>query len=274
MMVTDPVRRSADNDDLASVQMRAFVAVLQQARAAVVSLSPADGRAGAAALSAELCQLIELHTLEAGRMGGKLGVEAELQARFLKAALADEVLLHTDWSGRAHWRHLLIEATLFGSAHAGEQVFVEIDQLLRERDPARRTVARLYLYVLALGFSGRYRSSADPAPIARYRRELFQFAWQRPADLDDRQAVLTAQAYASTLSFVGGKRLIKLSRAGAALVATLLVLLLGSEGLWLWVSGPVRAALATPAPSVRARGAALTVASALAMLVAPAQPSC
>lgn len=240
-----PLQRHQEND-LASVQFRAFVAVLTQAAAGAAQLSEAEGRAGAATLSGELCQLIELHTLEAGRQGGRMGADAELQARFLKAALADEVLLHTDWSGRAHWRHVLVEATLFGSAHAGQQVFVQIEQLLREREPARRQVARLYLYLLALGFQGRYRGSEALTPIAAYRRELFQFAYQHAPDLQARDAVLTAQAYASTLSFAAGQRLSKMSRRGVTLLVSLLALLAASQGLWLWQSGPVRRALETP----------------------------
>jgi type VI secretion system protein ImpK len=173
-------------DDLASAQFRHFAAVLAQAAAAATKLGEHEGKSGAEALSRQLVQLIELHTLEAGRQGGKAGLDAELQARFAKAALADEVLLHTEWTGRTHWQHVLLEATLFNTAYAGQQVYADIDRLLRERDPARRGVARLYLHLLSLGFQGRYRGGADLGPIAAYRRELFQLIYQRPADLGGR----------------------------------------------------------------------------------------
>jgi type VI secretion system protein ImpK len=239
----------ADGDDLPSTQFRAFVAVLNRARAAAATLSEADGRAGATALSGELCQLIELQNIEARRLGGKGGADVESQAIFLKAALADEVLLHTDWAGRAHWHHVLIEATLLRSAHAGQQVFADIDQLLREREPARRAVARLYLHLLSLGFQGRYRGAQDLAPIAGYRRELFKFAYQRAPDLRARDAVLSEQPYASTLTYTDGKRLSKPSRRGMRMALVLLLLLGLSELLWLWQSWPVRQALTdTDAP--------------------------
>ncbi|MFM9436149.1 type VI secretion system protein ImpK [Janthinobacterium sp. CG_23.3] len=234
---------AAGGDDLPSLQFRHFAAVLTQAAAAAVALGETDARAGAEALSRQLAQLIELQTLEAGRRGGKAGFEAELQGRFLKAALADEVLLHTDWAGRGHWRHVLLEANLFNSAHAGQQVFADIDQLLREREPARRGVARLYLYLLSLGFQGRYRDGAGLARIADYRRELFQFIYQRAADLGGREAVVAEQAYASTLSQGGGRRLPKLSRRGVALALAMLLLLGLSEIAWLWQSWPVRQAV-------------------------------
>ena len=240
-----------DGNDLASIQFRAFVALLNQSVADGAALGEADGRAGAEALSRKLSQLIELQTLEAGRQGGKAGAEAELQGRFLKAALADEVLLHLDWAGRTHWRHVLLEATLFNSGQAGQQVFADIDQLLREREPARRGVARLYLYLLSLGFQGRYRDSAGLAQIADYRRELFQFVYQRAPDMRARDVVLTEQPYASTLSYGGGRRLSRLSRRGAILVLVLLILLGVSEVLWLWQSWSVRKALSAPvAPAV------------------------
>ena len=239
-------RAAADGNDLASAQFRTFVAALNHAVSGAVALGHADGRVCAATISRQLLQLIEVQSLEAGRLGGKAGDETVARGRFLKAALADEVLLHTDWAGRGHWNHVLLEALLFNSSHAGQQVFADIEQLLRERDPARRGVARLYLHLLALGFQGRYRDSGDLAPIAEYRRALFQFVYQRPPDLSARDAVLIEQPYASTLSHTGGRRLPKLSRGGVMLLATLLVMLGASEALWLWQSWPVRAALSAP----------------------------
>lgn len=242
-------RAAADGNDLASTQFRAFVATLNHTVAGALHLGEAEGRAGAAAISRQLLQLIELQALEAGRLGGKAGDDTVMRGRFLKAALADEVLLHTDWAGRVHWQHVLLEALLFNSSHAGQQVFAEIEQLLRERDPARRGVARLYLHLLALGFLGRYRDSGDLAPIAEYRRALFQFVYQRPPDLSARDAVLIEQPYASTLSDTGARRLPRLSRRGVALLLTLLVMLGLSEALWLWQSWPLRSALDGPPES-------------------------
>jgi type VI secretion system protein ImpK len=90
-----------------------------------------------------------------------------------------------------------------------------------------------------------------PAQLAEYRRELFQFIYQRAADLGGRDAVLAEQAYASTLSHSGGRRLSKLSRRGVTLVLVMLLLLGVSEIAWLWQSWPVRQAVGAAQASAR-----------------------
>ncbi|MES2164880.1 MAG: DotU family type IV/VI secretion system protein [Pseudomonadota bacterium] len=232
--------------DLASVQFRDFYDVLSRSAQAATRVGEGEAKAAAEALSRQLCQLIELQSLEARRIVGKAGMEAEAQGRFLKAALADEVLLNTEWAGRNHWRHVLIETTLFKSSFAGERVFDDLDQLLREREAARRNVGRLYLYLLSLGFQGRYRGQKQDK-IAEYRRELFQFVYLRPADLQGRDRTLSEQAYASTLSHLAARRLPKFNRSGLMFVLALLILLGLSELLWLWQTWPMRAALSATA---------------------------
>jgi len=228
----------AGGDDLAASQFRTFATVLLQERAAAAALPESEGRTGAATLSAALCRLIDVQGLEAGRVkGGSL--DEHLQARFLKAALADEMLLNLAWSGRDHWRHVLVEATLLHSARAGEQVFADIDQLLRERDPARRPVARLYLQLLALGFQGRFRGAASLAPIADYRRELFQFAWQRTPGLGGRDAVLLDQPYGSLVAASDNLRVRRVTRRAALFFVALLVLLTVSQLEWMALSAPI-----------------------------------
>lgn len=229
--------------DLASIHFRDFYEVLTRAARAATQVADADAKTAADGISRQLCQLIELQTLEARRVGGKVGMEAEVQGRFLKAALADEVMLNTEWSGRAFWRHVLIETQLFKSSYAGERVFDDLDQLLREREASRRNVGRLYLYLLSLGFQGRYRGQKQDK-IAEYRRELFQFVYLRAADLQGRDRTLSEQAYASTLSHLVAARLPRLNRFGLMALVALLLLLGLSELLWLWQSWPVRSALA------------------------------
>lgn len=233
---------SGDAVDLATRQFRDFYDVLARAAQAVTRLGEDEARGAAEALSHQLCQMIELQSLEARRVGGRTGIEVEVQGSFLKAALADEVLLSTDWAGRSYWRHVLVEARLFKSSHAGERVFQDLDQLLREREPARRNLGRLYLYLLSLGFQGRYRGQPQDK-IAEYRRELFQFVYQRAPDLQGRDRTLSGQAYESTLSHLKAGRLPRLNRTGLLALLGILILLGLSELLWLWVSWPVRNAL-------------------------------
>ncbi|GAB2870311.1 hypothetical protein GCM10027277_44500 [Pseudoduganella ginsengisoli] len=238
-----PGGSTSEGVDLASTQFRDFYDVLTRAAHAATQVPDGEAKAAAEGISRQLCQLIELQTLEARRVGGKVGIEAEVQGRFLKAALADEVMLNTDWAGRTFWRHVLIETQLFKSSYAGERVFDDLDQLLREREASRRNVGRLYLYLLSLGFQGRYRGQKQDK-IAEYRRELFQFVYLRAADLQGRDRTLSEQAYASTLSHLTAARLPRLNRFGLIALVALLMLLGLSELLWLWQSWPVRTALA------------------------------
>lgn len=242
---------NAAQGDLASAQFRDFYGALAAACQAVRQLGEADAEVASRALSDQLLQLIELQTLEAHRIGGRSGVDAEGHARYLKAALADERLIATEWAGRPYWRPVLLEARLFNTSLAGEKVFEEIDRLLAQRDPVQRPVARLYLSALSLGFQGRYRASATLAPVADYRRELFQFIFQREPDLQGRERTVSPAAYASTLSHVKPRRLPRLSRGVVVLVLTLLALLAVSQVLWLWQSWPVRQAVDAVALSGR-----------------------
>ncbi len=229
--------------DFPGAQFRDFYGVLDQACRAVAQVSEAEAVPAAEVLSQQLIQLIELQTLEARRLGGRSGADLEVHARYLKAALADELLIHTDWAGRPHWRHVLLEAQLFRTSSAGEKVFEEIEQILTQREPTQRPIARLYLNVLSLGFQGLYRGSASLGPIADFRRELFQFIYQRAPDLQGRDRTLSSHAYASTLAHLSARRLPRLSRWWVLVLLGLLGLLALSELLWLWQSWPVREAL-------------------------------
>ena len=240
-----PGRSSAGDGsaDLGTAQFRAFYAELVKAREVALRASEAEADAVARSLSRELAQLIELQSLEARRAAGRSGADQEAQARFLKAALADEIMLHLDWAGRPSWRHVLLETTLFRTSLAGDKVFDEIDRILSTREAAERSCAQLYLHALSLGFKGRYRGTDREDALAAYRLELFQFVYQRQADLRGHERVLSEQAYASTLSHLAARRIPRLNRWRVLFVLAVLLLLGMSELLWLWQSWPVRTLL-------------------------------
>jgi type VI secretion system protein ImpK len=106
-----------------------------------------------------------------------------------------------------------------------------------------RPIASLYLSALALGFQGKFRGTAGSDRFAGYRAELFQFVFQRPADLSGRDRVLSERAYASTLSHLAPRKMQTLSRWTVMFFIGFLALLAISEVLWLWQSWPVRNAL-------------------------------
>jgi type VI secretion system protein ImpK len=235
---------AAEAVDLSTVHFRVFFSEIERARRTALKATEADAETVAASLSKHLAQVIELQTLEVRRAGGKAGVDIETQARFLKAALADELMLNFDWAGRSAWRHALLEATLFRTSLAGDKVFDDIEQILSAREPAQRRSAMLYLHVLSLGFQGRHRAHGEEAEgaekLASLRRELFQFVYQRVPDLQGRDRVLAEQAYLSTLSHLKARRLGRLNRWTLVFLLALLLLLGLSELLWLWQSWPVR----------------------------------
>jgi len=232
-------------DDHLVRQFRAFYDEVAKAQTRAMELRETDPDAAAQSLERHLENLIELQTLESKREGSRFELESIADARYLKAALADEMLLNTEWIGRDTWTSHLLEAALFRTSVAGDRVFERIEEILSSREPSRRDIARLYLFALALGFQGRYRGMEEHARLAGLREELFQFVYQRPPELTLRERVLAERAYANTLSHIAPRKLPTLTRWTVAFLLSVVGLLAVSEILWVWQSWPVRQVLAT-----------------------------
>jgi type VI secretion system protein ImpK len=229
------------SDDLLVRQFRHFYEELERIwQTAPPCSSSAEAIVLARQASRQLENLIEMQFLEYRQGGSRFAQQAAEDAQYIKAALADEVLLRQDWPGREIWSQHLLEASMFRSSVAGEKVFDDIKQLLRAREPAQRTLAQLYLFTLALGFQGQYRDQNAQDLLAGLRRELFQFVFQRQADLAGRDRVLSPQPYANTLSHIAPKRMAPLSRWKLILLASVIGLLVVSELLWLWPTWQLR----------------------------------
>lgn len=238
----------ADDDHLTQ-QFRAFFDEVSKAQQRAIEMRETDPDLAAQSLSKHLESLIELQTMESRREGNRFEMESIADARYLKAALADEILLNTQWIGRDSWTSHLLEAALFRTNVAGDRIFEKIEEVLSHREPSRRGIARLYLFALALGFQGKYRGVSDSERFAGYREELFQFVYQRQPDLAGRDRVLSERPYASTLSHIAPRKLPTLSRWTVGFLLGLLALLAISEVLWLWQSWPVRQVLQTGKPA-------------------------
>ncbi|MBV8467751.1 MAG: DotU family type IV/VI secretion system protein [Burkholderiales bacterium] len=232
---------------LLAEQFRSFYAELVEWK--WVLTHPEDGAEpiSAAALSRQLQSTIELQTIEARRMGGRYEQENVQDARYLKAAIADEILVSLDWPGRETWTSHLLEASLFRTSVAGDAVFERIEETLRNRDPAKRELAQLYLFALSLGFEGKYRGMPPSDALAGYRRELFHFVYQREPDLTGQ--ALAPSTYANTLSHVLPAKLPQLSRWTVIFGIVILMMLGVSQLLWLWQTFPLEQALYAPASS-------------------------
>jgi type VI secretion system protein ImpK len=125
--------------------------------------------------------------------------ESYFEAQYVMAAFADEVFIHMDWEGKHSWTSNLLESTLFHSHVAGELFFEKLDRLLRDRDPADKSLAAVYLTALSLGFRGKYHAVNDHGRLRGYRQELFGFVFQHPTDLANDSKIAFPDAYVQSL---------------------------------------------------------------------------
>jgi type VI secretion system protein ImpK len=237
-----PTQETQEDDHLI-MQFRAFFEEVSKAQMRAIETRESNPDAAAKLVSKNLVQLIELQTLESKREGSRFELQSIADARYLKAALADEILLHTPWIGRDCWTEHLLEGALFRTSVAGDRIFEKIEEMLSNREPSVRPIAALYLSALALGFQGKYRGAAGEGRFAGYRAELFQFVYQRPADLSGRDRVLSERAYSSTLSHLAPRKMQTLSKWSVMFLIGLAALIAISEILWLWQTWPVQQAL-------------------------------
>ena len=256
--------RMKTDDDLMSEQFRTFIDEVLRTPQRLAELRETDPVLAAQSLNRHLLRLIELQTAQIERDVSRLELDNVADARYLKVALADELLLTIPWVGREQWTAFLLESSLFRSNIAGDQVFQRIDALLADREPSRRKMARLYLLAIGMGFQGRYRHgtghtrnansvteqekqhdahAAIDSRLHAYRQELFQFIFQRRADLGGRDRVLDDAPYAHTLSHLAPRKLPSLSRWLLGVLIAIAALLAVSEIVWLSTTWPVRDAL-------------------------------
>jgi type VI secretion system protein ImpK len=180
-----------------------------------------------------LLTLLESQALASSRAGADLAADLYRRAQYAMAALADEVFLHLDWSGREPWRQNLLEARLFGSHRAGEELFARIEELLRDRDVVLQDLARVYLMVLAAGFQGKLRGRPDAErQLDAYRQRLYHFVFGRSPRAVHGQERLVPQAYSVTLDRGGGATLPHLRPWIWALVLLTGLWVAGAHALW------------------------------------------
>lgn len=243
--MASPRTETADPHELAERQFREFYREVLRARDRTGEASVGAADVAAGSVARHLSHLLELQALEAHRERSRFEREGLDEARYLKAAMADEILLHTRWIGRDLWTAHLLEASLFHTRIAGDQVFRRIEQLLADQEPSRRPLARLYLLALGAGFQGHQRGGVDTDRLMRWRVELQAFSNQRPTDPAGRDPVLSDQPYRNVLSHLAPRRTRVFSRWSVFFLGVILGLLALSEVLWLWQSWPVRRALSS-----------------------------
>lgn len=238
----EAIARSENAESLLVRQFRAFYATLLRLKHEVqdgtyvpsargADASRSDG--GTPEIQRELVTLLHDQKQAAQRNGGTPLLDRCERAQYAMVALADEVFLNLDWSGRDYWYNHLLETRQFDSQNAGDQVFAIIDDLVNQR-AASADVATVYLYTLILGFEGKYRNSSDASPLRERRRALYQHIQHQASDrLSDRQP-LSPDAYRHTLDHGTVRLLPNLRGWTSGLGAVVAVYLIVSTLLWWW----------------------------------------
>jgi type IV/VI secretion system ImpK/VasF family protein len=190
-----------------------------------------------------LIALFRRNAMQVLRLGG-VQTDNHFEALYIMAAFADEVFINMEWEGQRTWPSNLIESAMFHSHVAGEMFFEKLDRLLAARDPSNKSLAAIYLNILSLGFEGKYRGQPDHGRLREYRRDLFNFIFQQPADLAHEAKVAFPDAYVKTLR-TGKKKLTNPSLWLGVLGLVLVGYLLISQGVWLLLTNKLNAEIAS-----------------------------
>ncbi len=258
-----PVPLQSATDTLLLRQFRLFVAEVMRVIGSFDQLhfdadgNPDTARKAAADASDTLAREIDAQTMEISRIGSPADRTAVDELRYLKAAIADELLLSHDWPGRSRHTEYLIETRLFGSSVAGDEIFHRIDALLTDAAGQPPQMAALYLFAISVGFQGRHRGAQAEAELQPLRDALFRKIYRREPMLtpglanqpQQAERVLSEQAYRYRLSDIAPVRFFRFSRGTLGFIATMIVLLALSQVAWRVSSAPVRKALEPTAPA-------------------------
>lgn len=219
--------------------------------------SPESARRAAADACESLAREIDAQTLDISRSGSTADRTAVDELRYLKAAIADELLLSRDWPGRSRYTEHLVETRLFGTSIAGDEIFRRIAALLAHAGGQPSQMAPLYLCAISIGFEGRYRGPQSAEALQPLRDALFRLIYRREPELapgltgQPREAnrVLSDQAYHYPLSNIAPVRFFRFSRGALAFIGAMVLLVALSQLAWRWTSAPVRKALEPSAPT-------------------------
>ena len=208
-------------------------------------------------MSDNIARIAEAQDLQFSREASQAELMLVDELRYLKAAMADELLLSEPWSGRPFFTSHLVETRLFGSSLAGDKIFDRISQLLGDASSRAQQLAPLYLFAVAIGFQGRFRGPDADDSLIPIRDALYRKIYRREpllkSDLAEQPAfadrVLSEQAYKSVLSNIEPVRFFRFSQSTLMFIGSLLALLILSQILWRWSSSPLRRALDPAAPA-------------------------
>lgn len=215
-----------------------YAEVLLQKRRVCLSAAPPTHEV----VKQRLVDVFQIQAGELSRRYGELERGAVEELQYLMAAMADEVFLHLDWSGRAPWAQKPLESELFHSHDSGERVFRRLDDVLAGRAAVSSELLVVYLAALALGFRGRY-AFEDPSRPEAYRRRLAAHLSRVDPDRVLPEAELCPDALAHTLVTQKPRSLPALSRGIVPLLVVVVGWLVVGELFWVYRTARVTDAL-------------------------------
>lgn len=188
-----------------------------------------------------LIALFRRNAVQILRVAGK-PTDNYFEAQYVMAAFADDVFIHLNWEGKRAWTSNLLESALFQSHVAGEMFFDKLDRLLRDRDPADKSLAAVYLSALSLGFRGKYHGLNDHGKLRRYRQELFAFVFRQPQDLKSESKIAFPDSYVKNLRKEKQKKLANPRVWLVVLAFVLVAYFVVSHGMWLSLTSRLESA--------------------------------
>lgn len=191
-------------------------------------------------------QLLLILDKQAARVAGSpesRGNRLYQDARYVMVALADEVFLGFEWSGREEWAGNLLEEEVFHSQGSGELFFQRLDALLLTSGPGTSDLARVYLMALALGFRGKFQHHDPDHKIDAYLNRLYVYIFGREPDAHPEKQQLFPQCLQAAISKSKPKWLPTLRRWRIFMALLVLTGILITHGLWLFLTDPLREVL-------------------------------
>jgi type IV/VI secretion system ImpK/VasF family protein len=218
--------------------------------------TPANSNQPPTAIHDAIARGIPVHSVRAleeiqDRLKKVLGAQAEKvavlfqfdlavfrEAQYAMVALADEVFLGIPWKGRIAWQNLLLEGQVFRSQSSGETIFHRIELILSKYDQTKISLARIYFFILTIGFKGKYNDFKDADVINGYKRRIYSFIFGTNASTVKycKQKIMQ-QCYDYTFSVPGVDRLPDIRFWTKTFVAIVLAYVFASHVLWYNIAG-------------------------------------
>ncbi|UXY17251.1 DotU family type IV/VI secretion system protein [Chitiniphilus purpureus] len=208
--------------------------------------APTRGIDLAARICARLTALLDRQLRLVKENGASADERAYHIARYVMAALADEIFLLElgEWPGREPWLNGMLEYKLFRTRCAGRRFFELANRLLQthagSRGPLHADLAAVFLLALQLGFKGQYRGAHWQGLLREERQKLHRLAQQRGQVRETRR--LFWQAYAEEHRQRGtgkGERLAPLAPWLIGGAIALLLYLLLAKAVWVAALWPL-----------------------------------